>query len=64
MEPNLPVKGYDSVNLPHGIYQKVKSLVDSRTDFGYRSITEFVAEAVRQQTEELTKTNRQVNNLS
>jgi len=53
----LPVKGYDSVNLPSGLYSKVKVLVKHRVDLGYRSITEFVAEAVRKRTEEIEKTN-------
>lgn len=43
----MPVKGYDSVNVPSGLYDKVKAVVGSRTDLGYRSVTEFVAEAVR-----------------
>ena len=43
----MPVKGYDSMNLPSSLYNKVKALVKSRSDLGYRSITEFVAEAVR-----------------
>ncbi|MFA5365243.1 MAG: ribbon-helix-helix domain-containing protein [Candidatus Bathyarchaeia archaeon] len=43
----MPVKGYDSVNVPSGLYEKIKDLVKSRTDLGYRSVTEFVAEAVR-----------------
>lgn len=54
----MPVKGYDSVNLPSGLYSKVKALVKARADLGYRSITEFVAEAVRKRTEELEKKNR------
>jgi Arc/MetJ-type ribon-helix-helix transcriptional regulator len=53
----LPVKGYDSVNLPSGLYSKVKALVKSRSDLGYRSVTEFVAEAVRKRTEELERIN-------
>jgi metal-responsive CopG/Arc/MetJ family transcriptional regulator len=53
----LPVKGYDSVNLPSGLYVKVKSLVKARSDLGYRSVTEFVAEAVRKRTEEIEKAN-------
>jgi len=53
----LPVKGYDSVNLPSGLYSKVKTLVKARADLGYRSITEFVAEAVRKRTEEIEKRN-------
>ena len=53
----LPVKGYDSVNLPSGLYAKVKMLVKSRTDLGYRSVTEFVAEAVRKRTEEIERIN-------
>ncbi len=53
----MPVKGYDSVNLPSGLYCKVKALVKQRVDLGYRSITEFVAEAVRKRTEEIEKTN-------
>jgi hypothetical protein len=51
----LPVKGYDSVNLPSGLYVKVKTLIKTRTDLGYRSVTEFVAEAVRKRTEEIEK---------
>ena len=53
----IHVKGYDSVNLPSGLYTKVIALVKSRTDLGYRSITEFVAEAVRKRTEEIKKAN-------
>ena len=52
----MPVKGYDSVNLPSGLYAKVKALIKSSTDLGYRSITEFVAEAVRKRVEEIEKT--------
>jgi len=51
----LPVKGYDSVNLPSGLYDKVKMLVKTRSDLGYRSVTEFVAEAVRKRTEEIER---------
>lgn len=51
----LPVKGYSSVNLPSGLYIKVKTLVKARSDLGYRSVTEFVAEAVRKRTEEIEK---------
>jgi hypothetical protein len=54
----MPVKGYDSVNLPTGLYGKVKALINARGDLGYRSITEFVAEAVRKRTEELEKQSR------
>ena len=50
---HLPVKGYDSVNLPSGLYKKVKALIEDRADLGYRSITEFVAEAVRKRIEEI-----------
>lgn len=52
---NVPVKGYESVNLPSGLYQKVKEIVKGKTDLGYRSITEFVAEAVRKRVEEIEK---------
>jgi hypothetical protein len=51
----MPVKGYDSVNLPSGLYNKVKTLVKNREDLGYRSVTEFVAEAVRKRVEEIEK---------
>ena len=43
----MPVVGYDSVNVPSGLYRKVMALVKRRGDLGYRSVTEFVAEAVR-----------------
>jgi len=51
----MPAKGYDSVNLPSGLYVKVKTLLRHRPDLGYRSITEFVAEAVRMRVEEIEK---------
>jgi len=54
-EIKIPVKGYDSVNVPSGLYQKVKGLVKKRPDLGYRSVTEFVAEAIRKRTEEIEK---------
>jgi hypothetical protein len=41
------------VNLPSGLYNKVKALVACRHDLGYRSVTEFVAEAVRKRVEEI-----------
>ncbi|PVX26034.1 MAG: CopG family transcriptional regulator [Candidatus Bathyarchaeum sp.] len=59
----MPVKGYDSVNLPSGLYVKVKSLVKAREDLGYRSVTEFVAEAVRKRTEEIEKINKLTSQL-
>jgi Arc/MetJ-type ribon-helix-helix transcriptional regulator len=43
----MPVKGYDSVNVPSGLYEKIRALIKRRGDLGYRSVTEFVAEAVR-----------------
>jgi hypothetical protein len=43
------------VNLPSGLYIKVKTLVKRRPDLGYRSVTEFVAEAVRKRTEEIER---------
>ena len=52
----MPVKGYDSVNLPSGLYEKVKAVVKSRSELGYRSITEFVAEAVRNRLMEMGET--------
>ena len=51
----MPVKGYDSVNLPSGLYVKVKKLVKTEVDFGYRSVTEFVADAVRRRIEEIER---------
>ena len=59
----MPVKGYDSVNLPSGLYAKVKSLVKTRSDLGYRSVTEFVAEAVRKRTEEIERMNGLISQL-
>ena len=51
----LSVKGYDSVNLPSGLYKRVKTLVKTRDEFGYRSVTEFVAESVRKRLEEIDR---------
>jgi hypothetical protein len=51
----MPVKGYDSVNLPSGLYTTVKNLIKTRTDLGYRSVTEFVAESVRKRVEEIER---------
>ncbi len=52
----MPVKGYDSVNVPSGLYNKIKALIKSRSDLGYRSVTEFVAEAIRTRLVEIGET--------
>ena len=59
----MPAKGYDSVNLPSGLYNKVKALVACRDDLGYRSITEFVAEAVRKRAEEIERVHDLISQL-
>lgn len=51
----MPVKGYESVNLPTELYKRVRGLVESRGEFGYRSVTEFVAESVRRRAEEIER---------
>ena len=53
----MPVKGYDSVNLPTGLYETDKNLIKTRTDIDYRSVTEFVAESVRKRVEEIEMVN-------
>ena len=55
----MPVKGYDSVNVPSGLYDKIKVLIKRRGDLGYRSVTEFVAEAVRTRMVEIGETSPQ-----
>jgi hypothetical protein len=55
-DKSMPVKGYVSVNVPSGLYDKIKALVKSRGDLGYRSVTEFVAEAVRTKLIEIGET--------
>jgi hypothetical protein len=52
----MPAKGYCSVNVPSGLYEKIKALIERRRDLGYRSVTEFVAEAVRAKLTEMGET--------
>lgn len=49
----MPAKGYESVNLPTGLYRRVRGLIEERGDLGYRSTTEFVAESVRRRVERI-----------
>lgn len=49
----MPARGYESVNLPTGLYRKVRRLIEERGDLGYRSTTEFVAESVRRRVREI-----------
>jgi hypothetical protein len=56
---SMPVRGYDSVNVPSGLYDKIKALIKRRGDLGYRSVTEFVAEAVRTKLIEIGETKPQ-----
>ena len=51
----MPVKGYDSVNVPSGLYSRVRTLTKYRPELGYRSVTEFVAESIRKRLEEIEK---------
>lgn len=48
-----PPKGYDSVNLPSGLYARIKELVKNRAELGYRSVTEFVSDATRRRAEQV-----------
>lgn len=49
----MPVKGYESVNLPTELYRGVRELIEVRRNLGYRSVTEFVAESVRLRIQEI-----------
>lgn len=44
------------MNLPSGLYEKVKAVIKNRNELGYRSITEFVAESVRNKLTEMGET--------
>ena len=55
----MPVKGYCSVNVPSGLYDKVRAIVKKRSDLGYRSVTEFYAEAIRTKLTEIGETEPQ-----
>jgi hypothetical protein len=49
----MPPNGYSSVNVPSGLYRRVKALIKARDELGYRSISEFAVEAIRKRTEEI-----------
>ena len=43
----MPPNGYSSVNVPSGLYRRVKALIRARDELGYRSISEFAVEGAR-----------------
>ncbi|MFQ5762431.1 MAG: hypothetical protein ACE5PO_05295 [Candidatus Bathyarchaeia archaeon] len=44
----LPSKRFASITLPHEIVSRVKRLVKSRVGHRYRSVSEFINEAVEE----------------
>ena len=53
-------KGYKTTALPVELYEKIEKLIRSYPEFGYRSVMEFVADAVRRRLEELEEKIREV----
>jgi hypothetical protein len=53
----MPVDGYESVNVPVGLLTRSKPFIGKEKPDGYRSTTEFVADAVRRRTEFLEERN-------
>lgn len=51
---------YKTTNLPAKLYEKIEKLIRSYPEFGYRSVMEFVADAVRRRLEELEEKIREV----
>ncbi len=53
-ENKMPYKGYRSVSLPKELLDEVRKIVEDKR-YGYRSIAEFIVEAIRKRLEEIEK---------
>jgi len=47
---------YRKLSVPESLIREVERIIKAREDLGYRSVTEFVVDAVRRRVEELKKT--------
>jgi metal-responsive CopG/Arc/MetJ family transcriptional regulator len=48
-------KGYKTTALPVELYEKIEKLIKAYPEKGYRSVLEFVIDAVRRRLEEIEK---------
>lgn len=51
---DIPRKGYRSVSIPEDLLERVQKIVMDKK-YGYRSMAEFVVEAIRKRIEEIEK---------
>jgi len=49
----LPEEGYKSVSLPEHLEEMVRDFIENHRELGYRSVAEFVSEAIRLRLEDL-----------
>ncbi|MEM2677560.1 MAG: hypothetical protein QXU62_02860 [Thermofilaceae archaeon] len=51
----LPRVGWRSVAIPVEMAERIQKIIESRPELGYRSVADFVIDAVRRRLEELSK---------
>ena len=39
--------GYVQIGIPTDMYEKIKNLIDEHTEYGYKTVPEFVKDAAR-----------------
>jgi len=51
----MPRRGWKGVNIPEGLYDEIKNLIERNPGLGYNSVSAFVADAVRSLLREVRK---------
>ena len=51
----MPVKGYEAVTIKTEVVQRIRDFIDKHPEQGYKSIAEFVTDAIRTKLNELLK---------
>jgi len=51
----MPRKGYKSISIPEDLVKEIERIINKHRRLGYRTVAEFITDAIRRRIEELEK---------
>jgi len=51
----MPRKGWKSISIPVEMVARIQRVIENRPDLGYRSVADFIIDAIRRRLEEISK---------
>ena len=55
----MPNEGWKSISLPDEMVDKIKNIIDHNPDLGYRSVSQFIIAAIRENPHYTNKTKKE-----